>query len=135
MNILNMIREQISPETLSQISKSVGESPEGTKSALEHAVPALLGSAAAEASSPKGATAIFNSITQAMPKEGWPSSIGSLLGNFTGGAGSGGPGASFVSSLLGSKMVWFRNLSRTAEIRPQSGGSLLGIAGSLIQVR
>jgi hypothetical protein len=133
MNILNIIREQISPETIGQISKSLGESPEGTKSALEHAVPALLGSAAAEASSPKGATDIFNSITQAMPKEGWPSSIGSLLGSFTGGAGSGGPGASFVSSLLGPKMGMVQELiANRAGVRPQSSGSLLGMAGSML---
>jgi hypothetical protein len=135
MNILNMIREQISPETLGQISKSVGESPEGTKSALEQAVPALLGSAASEAASPKGATDLFNSITQQLPKLGSLGSIGSLLGGL-GGAGGGGPGAagaSFVSSLLGPKMNMVSDLiASRAGIRGQSGSSLLGMAGTLL---
>jgi hypothetical protein len=132
MNILNMIREQISPDTLAQISHSLGESPEGTKAALEHAAPAILGSAAAQASSPAGATGLFNMITQQMPKLG---SIGNLLGSFTGtgAAGSGGPGASFVSSLLGPKMGMVADfISNKAGIRGGSASSLLGMAGSLV---
>jgi hypothetical protein len=129
MNILNMIREQISPETLGQISKSVGESPEGTKSALEQALPALLGSAASEAASPKGATDLFSSITREAPKLG---SLSGILGSL-GGTGGGGPGASFVSSLLGPKMNMVRDfISGRAGIRTESGTSLLGMAGSLL---
>ena len=132
MNILNMIREQISPETLGQISKSVGESPEGTKSALEQAVPALLGSAASEASSPKGASDLFNTITQATPKSGWPASISGLLGGL-GGGGGGGIGSSLVSSLLGPKMNMVRDfIAGRAGIRSESSTSLLGTAGSLL---
>jgi len=132
MNILNMIHEQISPEMVGQISKSVGESPEGTKSALEQALPALLGSAASEASSPRGATNLFNTITQSMPKSGWPSSVSSLLGGL-GGTGGGGIGASLVSSLLGPKMNMVRDfIASRAGIRSESGTSLLGTAGSLL---
>src|SRR6476646_546896 len=120
MNILNMIREQVSPDMLAQISHSLGESPEGTKSALEQATPALLGSAAAEASSPKGATGIFNLIMQELPKLG---SGGNLLGSLTGG---GGAGASFVSSLLGPKMGMVGDfIASKAGIRGQSATSLL----------
>src|SRR5262245_60934473 len=106
MSILNMIREQLSPDVLGQISRSVGESPEGTKVALEQSLPALLGSAAAEASSPKGATDLFNTLKQAMPSQGWPASVSSLLGSLGGG---GGTGTSFVSSLLGPKIGMIRD--------------------------
>jgi hypothetical protein len=68
MNILNIIREQLSPEILGQISKSVGESPEGTQSALQQALPALLGSAAAQASSPGGATGLLEMLKQKAPQ-------------------------------------------------------------------
>ena len=127
MNILNMIRDQISPDMLAQISHAVGESPEGTKTALEQATPALLGSAAAEASSPKGAMGLFNTITRELPK------LGSLSSLLAGGTGSGGPGASFVSSLLGPKMGMVGDyIANKAGIRSESSGSLLGMAGSLL---
>ena len=40
MNILSLIQSQLSPQAMSQISNTVGESPESTKAALGTAVPA-----------------------------------------------------------------------------------------------
>jgi len=129
MNILNMIREQFSPELLGQISKSIGESPQGTKSALEHSLPVLLGSAAAEASSPKGATDLFNALKRGMSQQGEVATASSLLGS----PGGGGGGASFVSSLLGPKLAMIRDyIASKSGIRSGSAGSLLGVGGSLL---
>jgi len=61
MNILSLIQDQVTPQTIGQISNAVGESPEATTSALGTAFPALLGSVVGKANaSPTGATEILN---------------------------------------------------------------------------
>jgi outer membrane protein OmpA-like peptidoglycan-associated protein len=129
MNILNIIREQLSPELLGQISKTVGENPEGTKSALQQALPALLGSAAAQASSPSGANGLLEMLKQKTPQGGWPESLSGLLGSF----GGGSPGSSFVSSLLGPKMNAVRDfIAGHSGVRSESATSLMGMGGQIL---
>jgi hypothetical protein len=129
MNILNIIREQLSPEILGQISKTVGENPEGTKSALQSALPALLGSAAAQASSPSGATGLLELLKQKAPQGGWSESLSGLLG----GAGGGSAGSSFVSSLLGPKMNLVRDfIAGKSGIRSESATSLMSMGGQIL---
>jgi hypothetical protein len=131
MNILSTIRDQFSPELLGQVSQRVGENTEAAKSALENSVQALLGSAAAEASSPSGAANLFNLLKDKTPSGGWPSSISGMLSNLTGGAG--GIGSLLVNSLLGSKSNMVRDfIANRAGIRSESAASLLGTAGSLL---
>jgi len=129
MNILNIIREQLSPEMLGQISKTVGENPEGTKTALQQALPALLGSAAAQASSPGGATGLLEMLKQKTPQGGWSESLSGLLGS----AGGGSTGSSFVGSLLGPKMNLVRDfIAGHSGIRPESATSLMSMGGQIL---
>ena len=129
MNILDTIKEQLSPEILGQMSKTVGESPEGTKSALQQALPALLGSAAAQASSPGGASGLLEMLKQKAPQGGWSESLSGLLGS----AGAGTAGSSFVGSLLGPKMNLVRDLiAGHSGVRPESATSLMGMGGQIL---
>jgi outer membrane protein OmpA-like peptidoglycan-associated protein len=129
MNILNVIKEQLSPEILGQISKTVGESPEGTKSALQTALPALLGSTAAQASSPGGASGLLEMLKQKTPQGGWSESLSGLLG----GAGAGSAGSSFVSSLLGPKMNAARDfIAGQSGVRSESATSLMSMGGQML---
>src|SRR5258708_20440288 len=117
MNILNIIREQLSPEMLGQISKTVGEDPEGTKTALQQALPALLGSAAAQASSPGGANGLLEMLKQKAPQGGWSESLSGLLGS----AGAGTAGFSFLDFLLVPKMNLVRVFIAThSSVRPHT---------------
>jgi hypothetical protein len=130
MNILEIIREQLSPEIVGQISKSAGESPEGTKSALQSALPTLLGSAAAQAATPNGATGLLDLIKQKTPAGGWSESVSGLLGSAGGG---GSAGSSFVSSLLGPKMNMVRDfIANRSGIRSESATSLMGMGGQML---
>lgn len=133
MNILNIIKDQLSPEILGQLSKSVGENPDGTKSALQSALPALLGSAAAQASSPGGATGLLEMLKQKTPQGGWSDTLSGLLGS-TGSAGAAsGLGSSFVSSLLGPKMNAVRDfIAGRSGIRSESATSLMSTGGQLL---
>src|SRR5215475_5704919 len=129
MNILNVIKDQLSPEILGQISKTVGENPEGTKSALQTALPALLGSTAAQASSPGGASGLLDMLKQKAPQGGWSESLSGLLGS----AGGSSAGSSFVSSLLGPKMNGVRDfIAGRSGVRPESATSLMGMGGQML---
>jgi OmpA-OmpF porin, OOP family len=131
MNILQTIRDQLSPELLGQIGKSVDENPAAVKSALDYSIPALLGSAASEAATPQGASNLFNLLKDKAPQGGWPSSTSGLLSFLTGGGK--GIGQSLISSLLGSKANLVRDfIASRSGVRTESASSLLGTAGQIV---
>ena len=81
MNILSLIQNQLSAQTIGQISNAVGEGQEQTKSALSTAFPALLGSLVGKANaSPSGLGEIFNTIKQGQLQGGWTDSVGNARG-------------------------------------------------------
>src|SRR5262245_31292546 len=133
INKLRIIQNQLSPQTIGQISNAVGESPEGTTSALGTAFPALLGSLLGKAnSSPSGVTDIFNMLKQGQAQGGWSDSISNVLGGMSGGT----PQAahqSLLSSLLGSKLGPVADfIASRCGIRGSSATSLLGMAAPLL---
>lgn len=131
MNILSLIQSQLSPQAISQISNTVGESPESTKSALGTAIPAVLGSLLGKAnSSPDGSTQIFNALKQGQGS--WTDSISGFL------SGGGSPPTqtgtgSLLNSLLGSKLgPGAEFIANHSGIRGSSAMSLLGMAAPLV---
>ncbi len=132
MNILKIIQDQLSPDMLGQLSKSIGESPESVKSSLTGGIiPALLGSAASQASSPGGATGLFNLLTEKF-SHGSPSGT-TLPANLTG--DQDGAGASMVNTLLGSKTNMIRDfIASKSGIRSGSASALLGVGGQLLMM-
>jgi OOP family OmpA-OmpF porin len=129
MNILSLIKSQLPPQAISQISNTVGESPENTQSALGAAFPAILGSLLGKANAtPDGAAQVFNALQQR--QENWTDSIGRMLSG--GGQAQSGAG-SLLNSLLGSR------LSPVAEfiaghcgVKSSSATSLLGMAAPIV---
>ena len=111
------------------MTRRLGENPEGAKTALQQALPALLGSAAAQASSPGGATGLLDMLKQKAPQGGWSESLSGLLGS----PGAGTAGSSFVSSLLGPKMNAVRDfIAGRSGVRPESATSLMGLGGQIL---
>ena len=132
MNILNILKDQLSGQTINQLSNALGESPDATRSALNTALPALLGSAVGQASSPSGASQLFNVLNEAKPQGGWSDTATSLLGGL--GAGGAQPTSnSFLSSLLGSKAGAVADfIAARCGLRTGSTMSLLGMASSFL---
>jgi len=129
MNILSLIQSQLSPQAIGQISNTVGESPENTKSALGTAVPAVLGSLIGKANaSPDGATQIFNTLQQ--HQGSWMDSISSTLSS--GAQAQTGTG-SLLNSILGSRLGPVAEfISSHCGIKSSSATSLLGMAAPLV---
>lgn len=133
MNILSLIENQLSPQTIGPISNAIGETPEATKSALGTAVPGLLGSLLGKASaSPNGITDIFNMLKQGQSQGAWPESVSDVAG----GSGGKAPSAaqqSLLGSLLGSKLGPVSDfIASHTGVRSGSAMSLLGMAAPLL---
>jgi outer membrane protein OmpA-like peptidoglycan-associated protein len=133
MNLLSVIQSQLSPQTVGQISNTIGESPEGTKAALGAAFPALLGCLVGKASaSPSGTTDLFNMIKQGQSSGAWSDSISKIVGG-AGSAPAQSAGNSLVNSLLGSKAGPVTEfIASRCGIHAGSATSLLGIGAPFL---
>jgi len=133
MNILSLLQNQLSPQTIGPISNAVGESPDATKSALGAAFPALLGSLLGKANaSPSGITDIFNMLKQGKSAGTLPENIGDVAEGLSGGVP---PAAhqTLLTSLLGSKLGSVSEfIANRTGIRTGSAASLLGMAAPLL---
>ena len=130
MNMLALIQNQLSPETVGQVSQAIGESPHATKSALGAAFPALLGTLVGKAtSSANGASEVFDMLKQGADK--LPESMASAAGYLTPSKQS--SGQSLLSSLLGSKLGAVAEfIANKCGVRMGSATSLLGMAAPLL---
>ncbi len=96
-SILDEVRRQLGPDTIQQLSGSLGADPESTSKAISMALPALLGGLSQNVSQPQGAAALDNALND---------HDGSVLDNFgglLGGGALGGIGGKILGHILGSK--------------------------------
>jgi hypothetical protein len=132
MNLLSLIENQLSPQTITPISNAIGESPEATKTALGTAAPGILGSLLGKVGSPNGATDLFNMLKQGSSRGAWSDNISELAQGMGGGAPSASQ-QSLLGSLLGSKLGPVADfISGHAGVRSGSAMSLLGMAAPLV---
>jgi len=80
--ILDSVRQQLGPDTIQQMSRTLGADPSATQSAIALALPALLGGLSRNAAEPQGAAALDNALNA------HDGSILDNLGGLLGGAGS-----------------------------------------------
>src|SRR6186713_662950 len=89
-SILDELASQLGPDTLHQMSRQIGASPQQTASAVETALPLLLGQLERNASTPTGANALLGALDR--------NHDGSILDDLAGFLG-GGPSASDTRSV------------------------------------
>ena len=95
MSLLDQLKQSLGPEVLQQISSQLGADHNTTNSAVNAALPVLLGALASKASTPDGASAL-NTTLAAHHDGSALDNISSILS----GAES-GPGAGILSHVLG----------------------------------
>lgn len=133
MDLLGLVKDQLTSAAVGKISEFLGESSSNTQSAVNAAVPTLLGGLMEKASSTDGAGSILNLL-----KDGGHD--GSLLGNLGGLLGSGdgissllGGGSGILSSILGPKVGGIVDLISTVSgIKKSSSSSLLSLAAPIL---
>jgi hypothetical protein len=98
-SILDAVRQQLGPDAIEQMSRSLGADPGTTSNAVNLALPTLLGGLSRNASQPEGAAALDNALNA------HDGSILDNLGGILGGGGGagGGIGGAILGHIFGSK--------------------------------
>ena len=91
-DLLGTLRQQFTPDTIQQMSSSLGTDPATTQNAIAMALPALLGGLQRNAANPDGAAALDRALNQ---------HDGSILGNLGGMLGGAGAGGGIGGAILG----------------------------------
>ena len=130
-NLLNLFKDQLSDNVLSNVSNLVGgEKTETIQKGLMAAAPALLGGIMDKASTTEGAASIFNMLGD-----------GAEMGNLSNALGAGGEksdgflnkGLDFVKNILGDKASGVIDLvSSVSGMGKDSSSSILSVAGSVL---
>lgn len=132
-NLIDTTKSLLTPDVLSKVSSLIGETPAKTQQALGTVVPTLAGVACNEASTPGGASKLYNLVTNTQLPSDLHTNLGGLL---SGGAATDGllkTGSGLISSLLGDRAGAVANvLADTAGIRFSSASTLLNLAAPLV---
>ncbi|HEX8153931.1 MAG TPA: DUF937 domain-containing protein, partial [Thermoanaerobaculia bacterium] len=83
-SILDAVRQQLGPDSIQQMSSTLGADPAATSKAISLALPALLGGLSQNAAHPQGAAALDSALEQ------HDGSILDNLGGLLGGGAAGG---------------------------------------------
>jgi hypothetical protein len=95
MSVLDLVQQHLGPAEIQQLSQQIGADPSSTESAVQAAVPMLLGGMASSARQPGGAQAIEGAMND------HASALGGLGGLLGGGGGGGGGLGGILGGLAG----------------------------------
>ena len=98
MSILDLVQQQLGSDGIRQLSQQIGADEQQTSSAVQMALPVLLGGLAKNAQSPAGAQALAG----ALDRDHDPSLLDNL-GSMLGGGAMAGAGAGILGHILGGR--------------------------------
>jgi outer membrane protein OmpA-like peptidoglycan-associated protein len=132
MDLLSLVKEQLTSSAVSKISSFLGESHENTTSALGSAIPSILGGLMQKASTTQGAGELLNTIKTGGHDGGILTNFSNVLGgDATSGLVSTGKG--LLGSIFGDKVGALTNIiSGVSGIKTGSASSLLSMATPLL---
>jgi outer membrane protein OmpA-like peptidoglycan-associated protein/uncharacterized membrane protein YeaQ/YmgE (transglycosylase-associated protein family) len=126
-NLADVAKTSISNEVVNRLSEKVDESPSAIWKALEAMIPTLLASLRSFATTPAGATRLFDMLKGAadagLDRQLADANLGAMDRQCQG----------FLSTLFGDKLAGLLNwLARFAGIKESSASSLMNVASSLV---
>jgi outer membrane protein OmpA-like peptidoglycan-associated protein len=133
MNLLALLKDNLTPEMISKAANLIGEDQSSTATAMSGILPAVLGSVVGKASTADGASNIMSMITGGGHDGSVLNNLGGLLGGGSGTDNLLSGGAGILSSLLGDKVGGIVSLiSGFAGIKSGSANSLMSMAAPLV---
>ena len=130
--ILDTVQQQLTPDTVNQISQQLGVDPATTQQAITAALPVVLGGMASHADDPAAAAAIHDEADNHAGLLGGlgnliPGGAGGMLGGLASAIGAGGLG-SVLGSVLGPKNTQVQDgVSKASGLDPQRAKQLMMI--------
>ncbi len=133
MNLLALLKDNLTPEMISKAANLIGEDQSSTATAMSGILPAVLGSVVGKASTADGASSIMSMISSGGHDGSVLNNLGGLLGGGSGTDNMLSGGAGILSSLLGDKVDGIVSLiSNFAGIKSGSANSLMSMAAPLV---
>lgn len=146
MNLLELANSYISDDVVEQVSKTLGETPQNTQTAIKGALPTVLGGLIHKSTEAGGPGGIMDMVAQVMipnraageviiPEGGVFSQLSNLFdaGNSTQMSGFLSMGSGLVTSLFGEKAGGIANaLAAHSGIKQTSAASLMSLAGPVV---
>ncbi len=133
MDLLGLVKEQFTSSIVSKISSFLGESTENTYSAIESALPAILGGVMQNASTTQGVSDLLSTIRTGGYDGGVLNNLGGLLDDIKSTSTLASLGSSFLGSIFGDKLGALSSfISNTSSIKTGSASSLLGLVAPIL---
>jgi hypothetical protein len=127
-SILDQVRQQISGPQLQQLASQLGTDPQTTQSAIDAALPLLVGGLAHNTAQPQGAEALLGALTKDHDGGGILANLGGLLSN-----PALGRGGSILGHVLGPKQgAVEQGLGKATGMSKEKIGSLLIILAPIV---
>jgi len=98
MSLIDLVQQHLGPDQIQQISQQIGADPATTQTAVQAALPMLLGGMANHAQQSAGAESVDAAVQQ---HAGLFGGLGGGLGGILGGALGGGSAGGILGSILG----------------------------------
>ncbi len=133
MNLLALLKDNLTPEMISKAANLVGEDTGSTATAMSGILPAIMGSVVGKASTADGASGIMSMLSSGGHDGSMLGNLGSMLGGGSSTDGVMSAGSGILSSLLGDKMGGIASLiSNFAGIKSGSASSLMSLAAPMV---
>ncbi|HEY0232399.1 MAG TPA: DUF937 domain-containing protein, partial [Dokdonella sp.] len=140
-NLTDQVLGQLDPATIQQIAAQLGVDPQQAETAIQQAVPLVVGGLARGASTDEGASAIHSAAADHAGLD-----IGSILGSVLGGGGTGmgggsplgnalggGAAGSILGSIFGNRQDQAtQGLGQASGLGAQNAGQLLAILAPIV---
>ncbi|MEO8035099.1 MAG: DUF937 domain-containing protein [Acidobacteriota bacterium] len=126
-SIIDMLQQNLGPDTIAQMSQQLGASPGATSNAIAAALPVILAGLHKNASDPQGAVSLDHAL--AAHDGSVLDNIGSVLGTL----GGSGMGAAILAHILGSRQAPVeQGVARASGLNVQQVGQLLMMLAPLV---
>jgi OmpA-OmpF porin, OOP family len=133
MNLLALLKDNLTPEMISKAANLVGEDTGKTATAMSGILPAIMGTVVGKASTTDGASGIMSMLSSGGHDGGMMDNLGSMLGGGSSTDGVMSAGSGILSSLLGDKMGGIVSaISNFAGIKSGSASSLMNLAAPMV---
>ena len=119
-SLFDQLSQHVNADTIGQIASQIGATPAQTKTAVQAAMPMLLGALARNSATPQGAAGILGALERDHDGS-LLDSLGGLLGGVTGTSGSGGLGD--IGGILGGLL---------GGAQGSSGGGMMDMGGAIL---
>lgn len=133
MDLLGLVKEQLTSSIVSKISSFLGESTENTNTALGSALPAILGGVMQKAATTQGASDLLNTIRTGGHDGGVLDNLGELLDDVKSTSTLTSLGSGLLGNIFGDKLGALSGLiANVSGIKSGSASSLLGLAAPIL---